>query len=95
MHIFRLQWGTAGKMPRFMIDGRTYDTAEAVAADIEEAAQAISALHIPAELETRPIGPADHGPLLPSWREFRVGLRALELDPDRQEGHDPSAGSDG
>ena len=81
VHIFRLKWGTEGKLPRFVIDGRKYDTAEAVRADIEEAAGAISRLHIPAELETRPIGPNDHGPLLPSWREFREGLAALDLEP--------------
>jgi hypothetical protein len=80
VHIFRLKWGTAGKMPRFIIDGRKYDTSEAVSADIEEASQALARLDIPAELETRRIGPNDHGPMLPSWREFREGLAALEIE---------------
>jgi hypothetical protein len=80
VHIFRLKWGTAGKMPRFIVDGRKYDTSAAVSADLEEASRALSRLHIPAELETRPIGPNDRGPMLPSWREFRQGLAALELE---------------
>jgi hypothetical protein len=77
VHIFRLKWGTEGKVPRFVIDGRRYDTPEAVRADLREAARALSRLRIPAELETRPIAPHDRGPMLPSWREFREGL-ALE-----------------
>jgi hypothetical protein len=80
LHTFRLKWGTAGKMPRFIIDGRKYDTSEAVRADIEEAARALSRLHIPAEIDMRPIGPNDHGPILPSWREFRVGLAAVDIE---------------
>jgi hypothetical protein len=85
MHTFRLKWGTAGKMPRFMIDGRKYDTSAAVRADLKEARRALSHLHIPAEIDMSPIGPNDHGPVLPSWREFRQGLAALELDPDAPE----------
>lgn len=80
VHIFRLKWGTEGKMPRFIVDGRRYDTSEAVSADLKEASRALSRLRIPAELETRPIGPNDHGPMLPSWREFREGLAALDLE---------------
>jgi hypothetical protein len=81
VHIFRLKWGTEGKLPRFVVDGRRYDTSAAVAADLQEASQALSRLRIPAELETRPIGPDDHGPTLPSWREFREGLAALDVKP--------------
>jgi hypothetical protein len=80
VHIFRLKWGTEGKLPRFIVDGRKYDTSEAVSADLKEASRALSRLRIPAELETRPIGPNDHGPMLPSWREFREGLAALDLE---------------
>jgi hypothetical protein len=85
MHTFRLKWGTAGKMPRFIIDGRKYDTSAAVRADIEEAAKALSRLHIPAEIDMTPIGPNDHGPVLPSWREFREGLAALDIEQRSQE----------
>jgi hypothetical protein len=85
MHTFLLKWGTAGKMPRFIIDGRKYDTPEAVRADIEEAATAMSRLHIPAEIEMSRVGPNDHGPILPSWREFRVGLAALDIEPQWDE----------
>jgi hypothetical protein len=82
LHTFRLKWGTEGKMPRFIIDGRKYDTSEAVKADLKEARRALSRLHIPAEIDMAPIGPNEHGPLLPSWREFRVGLAALALEPE-------------
>ena len=81
VHIFRLKWGTEGKMPRFIIDGRTYDTSAAVRADLKEARRALSRLHIPAEIDMSPIGPTDHGPVLPSWREFREGLAALDIEP--------------
>lgn len=81
MHTFLLKWGTAGKMPRFIIDGRKYDTSEAVKADIKEAGRVLDRLQIPAEIETSPIGPNDHGPVLPSWREFREGLAALDIEP--------------
>ena len=81
MYTFRLKWGTPGKMPRFIIDGRKYDTSEAVRTDITEARRWMSRLHIPAEIDITPIGPNDHGPILPSWREFRVGLEALDIEP--------------
>jgi hypothetical protein len=81
MHTFLLKWGTAGKMPRFIIDGRKYDTSKAVKADIKEAGRVLDRLQIPAEIETSPIGPNDHGPVLPSWREFREGLAALDIEP--------------
>jgi hypothetical protein len=80
MHTFRLKWGTPGKMPRFIIDGRRYDTSEAVRADITEARRWLSSQHIPAEIDMTPIGPNDHGPVLPSWREFREGLAALDIE---------------
>jgi hypothetical protein len=80
LHTFLLRWGTAGKMPRFIIDGRKYDTSDAVKADIREAGRTLDRLDIPHELETRPIGPNDHGPILPSWREFREGLAALDIE---------------
>ena len=41
----------------------------------------MSRLHIPAELETRPTGPNEQWPLLPSWRGFRQGLAALDIEP--------------
>jgi hypothetical protein len=81
LHTFLLRWGTAGKLPRFIIDGRAYDTSEAVKVDIREAGRTLDRLDIPHELESSPIGPNDHGPILPSWCEFRVGLAALDLDP--------------
>jgi hypothetical protein len=53
-------------------------------ADIEEAAQELSRRHLPAEIETSPIGPTQHGPLLPSWEEFRPRLTSgQELPPWR------------
>jgi hypothetical protein len=85
LHTFLLKWGTAGKLPRFIIDGRKYDTSEAVKADIKEAGRTLDRLQIPAEIETSPIGPNDHGPILPSWREFRVGLAALDIEPQWDE----------
>jgi hypothetical protein len=85
MHTFRLKWGTPGKMPRFIIDGRKYDTSDAVRADLREARRALSRLHIPAEIDMTPVGPNDHGPVLPSWREFREGLAALDIEPRFQE----------
>jgi hypothetical protein len=85
MHTFLLKWGTAGKLPRFIIDGRKYDTSEAVKADIKEAGRVLDRLQIPAEIETSPIGPNDHGPVLPSWREFREGLAVLDIEPRFQE----------
>jgi hypothetical protein len=81
LHTFLLRWGTAGKMPRFIIDGRKYDTSDAVKADIREAGRTLDRLDISHELETSPIGPNDHGPVLPSWREFREGLAALDIEP--------------
>ncbi len=64
-------------MPRFVVDGRRYDSPQAVRADLQEAARALSRLRIPAEIEARRVGPGDRGPMLPSWREFRDVL-ALE-----------------
>jgi hypothetical protein len=80
LHVFLLKWGTAGKLARFIIDGRKYDSSDAVRADIEEAAAAMARLHIPAEMEMRRIGPNDQGPTLPSWREFREGLAAMDIE---------------
>jgi hypothetical protein len=78
----------------------TYDTSGAVTADIK-AGRALSRLQMPAELATRPIRPNDHGPMLPSRREFRMVLAALDLDPwlwtgapnhhDRPMDHPPGA----
>jgi hypothetical protein len=77
LRVFMLKWGTEGMMPRFMIDGRKYDDSTAVRADIAEASEELSRRGIPAQFETRPIGPRDQGPLLPSWQEFR---QRLELE---------------
>jgi hypothetical protein len=71
VHIMRMRWGTAGKMPRFMVDGRDYTDGAAVRAVMKEARRELSARRIPAEIETRPITTAEHGPMLPSWQEFR------------------------
>jgi hypothetical protein len=73
VHIMRMKWGTAGKMPRFMIDGRDYPHGAAVRAVMKEARRELSARRIPAEIETRPITRHEHGPMLPSWQEFRQG----------------------
>ena len=74
MHVFIVKWRTKGKVARFVIDGRRYRHPDAVLADIEEAAQELSRRHLPAEIETSPIGPTQQGPLLPSWEEFRPRL---------------------
>jgi hypothetical protein len=71
VHIMRMQWGTAGTVPRFKVDGRDYPHGAAVRAVIQEAVEELSARRIPAELETRPITSDQHGPMLPSWTEFR------------------------
>jgi hypothetical protein len=71
VHVMRMQWGTAGKLPRFVIDGRDYPHGAAVRAVIEEAARELAARHIPAELEARPISRLEHRPMLPTWQEFR------------------------
>jgi hypothetical protein len=71
VHIMRMQWGAAGKLPQFKIDGRAYPHGAAVRAVIEEAVHELSARHIPAELESQPISSHQHGPSLPSWQEFR------------------------
>lgn len=82
VHVFIVKWRTEGKVARFVIDGRRYRHPDAVLADIEEAAQELSRRHLPAEIETSPIGPTQHGPLLPSWEEFRPRLTSgQELPP--------------
>jgi hypothetical protein len=74
MHVFIVRWRTKGKVARFVIDGRKYRHPDAVLADMKEAAQELSRRHLPAEIETSPIGPTQHGPPLPSWQEFREQL---------------------
>jgi hypothetical protein len=82
VHVFIVKWRTEGKVARFVIDGRRYHHPDAVLADIEEAAQELSRRHLPAEIETSPIGPTQHGPMLPSWQEFRPRLTSgQELPP--------------
>jgi hypothetical protein len=71
VHIMRMQWGTAGQVPRFKIDGRDYPPGAAVRAVIQEAVAELSARHIPAELEAQPITRDQHGPRLPNWQDFR------------------------
>jgi hypothetical protein len=74
VHVFIVRWRTKGKVARFVIDGRRYRHPDAVLADMKEAAHELSRRHLPAEIETSPIGPTQHGPLLPSWPEFREQL---------------------
>jgi hypothetical protein len=71
VHVMRMRWGTAGKVPQFKVDGRDYPDGAAVRAVIQEAVAELSARHIPAELEAQPITCDQHGPRLPSWQEFR------------------------
>jgi hypothetical protein len=71
LHVMLMRWGTAGKLACFKIDGRRYSDGAAVRAIIEEAARALESRHILFELETRPITSDQHGPLLPTWEEFR------------------------
>jgi hypothetical protein len=79
VHIMRMQWGTAGKVPRFKVDGRDYPHGAAVRAVIQEAVEELSARHIPAELEVQPITRDQDGPRLPSWQDFRQ-RRAWQQD---------------
>jgi hypothetical protein len=81
-YVFIVKWRTEGKVARFVIDGRSYRHPDAVLGDIEEAAQELSRRHLSAEIETSPIDPTQHGPMLPSWEEFRPRLtNGQELPP--------------
>jgi hypothetical protein len=76
VHIFRLKWGTEGKVPRFVIDGRRYDHPEAVRADLREAARALSRLHIAAEFETARPAPTTVARCRAGASSARVGAGA-------------------
>ncbi len=60
-----------GLSPTFSIDGRTYETADAMQTAMAEAREALNARHIVYERETTTIA-ADAAPhYLPAWRDVR------------------------
>lgn len=55
----------------FVIDGRDYDTQEAIKSDLDEAYDFLHASRIAAEFEIRRPSDTEPDPRLPSWSEYK------------------------
>jgi hypothetical protein len=80
VYIFRLQWHSQGKVPRFVVDGRRYGHPDAVRSICQEARRELSRLGIPVQVQAQPVTPTQPGPLLPTWDEFRPRLTTLRAE---------------
>jgi hypothetical protein len=75
LHTFYVRDRSGGALrAAFVIDGRTYRSAEDVRADVTEAFDELQRRRLAAQYVTEPVTPDAPVPRLPSWRDYRATL---------------------
>lgn len=71
VHVAMVKEGDDDWRAAFVIDGRRYETEEAVKSELDEAYDFLHANRIPAEFEVRRPSDTDPDLQLPSWPEYK------------------------